>query len=72
MSESLDQMVGSLPEEEAEAIKELDKRLLIARALFTKHFPNVEFENKDHANVFFEFFERVDDFLDAVHDVDDD
>ena len=72
MDTSFQALLSKLDSNEQGVLTELDRRLVLARALLQKHLPELDVSPKDDADLLFEFFERVDDFLDSLDDDDDD
>jgi hypothetical protein len=69
---AFDTVLGRLDDDESAILRELDRRFVIAQALMKKVLPNFDAGAKEFADVLFQFFDRVDDFLDSVDDDDDD
>ncbi|MCA8942236.1 MAG: hypothetical protein KDB80_06705 [Planctomycetes bacterium] len=69
---SFDNMLTRLDPEEADVLRELDRRLAIAQALMQKVLPDLDVGPRDYGELLMKFFEPVDDFLDSVDDDEDD
>ena len=67
-----EQLLTRLSEDEAEVMRELDRRLALSAALMHKCMPHMDLSSKEYGDLLLGFFDNVDDFLDASDDDDDD